>query len=118
MTHKDLSFPRSSMTLIYAFATESHLIVIMGCWAVIKKGLNVAAHYFLLPNTHTRTSLEPVILTRSDLGVGQALGFEVTVNENQEEFAASLKSEHNGLDDSRETGIDKPTLIKATTSAL
>lgn len=46
------------------------------------------------------------------------LGFEVRVNENQEEFAASLKSGHNGLDDSRETGIDKTTLIKATTSAL
>lgn len=63
-------------------------------------------------------SLESVILTRSDLGVGQTLGFEVTINENQEEFAALLKSEHNGLDDSRETGIDKPTLIKATSSAL
>ncbi len=75
-------------------------------------------HAIFLSQTHTRTSLESVILTRSDLGVGQTLGFEVTVNENQEEFSASLKSEHNGLVDSRETAIDKTTLIKATTSAL
>lgn len=57
MTHKDLSFPHSSMTLINAFATESHLIVIMGCWAVIKRGLNVAAHYFpLAKHAHTYVS--------------------------------------------------------------
>ncbi len=84
------SFPHSSVTLIYAFATESHLIVIMGCWAVIKRGLKCCSRLFSLANTHTRTSLESVIITRSDLGVGQTLGFEVTVNENQKNLQHRL----------------------------